>query len=354
MQRRNFLKIGGLAIAGLAIPRGLLKAAQSFPISERLGRVNVGRVELKSDPDENSQTLDFLFEDAVLPWLREFVGPKPFRINQRWVETPNGFIWAPNLQPVENKENQPVDQIPTHGETSGMWVEVTVPWVDVNLENAPGRSPWLEYASVPRFYYSQIFWVDKVTVDDNGQALYHINERYGSYGDIFVGRAEAFRPLSFDEVTPIHPEVDDKRVIVNLTNQTLSCFEGNQEVYFCRVSTGAKFNIQGEATDTWETPPGPHPIWRKLFSLHMSGGATGGGWDLPGIGWTTLFASGGIAIHSTFWHNNFGVPMSHGCVNAAPEDAKWIFRWVDPPVEYEPGDVTIAMPGGTIVDVIEL
>jgi lipoprotein-anchoring transpeptidase ErfK/SrfK len=75
---------------------------------------------------------------------------------------------------------------------------------------------------------------------------------------------------------------------------------------------------------------------------------------LPGIGWTTLFASGGIAIHSTFWHNNFGVPMSHGCVNSTPVDAKWIFRWVDPPVEYEPGDVTIAMPGGTIVEVIEL
>jgi len=104
MQRRNFLKIGGLAIGGLAIPRGLLKAAQSFPASERLGRVNLARVRLKSAPDENSQTLDFLYEDAVVPWLREVVGPQPFRINQRWVETPNGFIWAPHLQPVENKE----------------------------------------------------------------------------------------------------------------------------------------------------------------------------------------------------------------------------------------------------------
>jgi hypothetical protein len=46
--------------------------------------------------------------------------------------------------------------------------------------------------------------------------------------------------------------------------------------------------------------------------------------------------------------------MSHGCVNALPQDAKWIFRWVNPPVDYEPGDLTIAMPGGTIVDVIEL
>jgi hypothetical protein len=51
----------------------------------------------------------------------------------------------------------------------------------------------------------------------------------------------------------------------------------------------------------------------------MAGGTASGGYDLPGIAWTVLFATGGVAIHSTFWHNNFGVPMSHGCVNAAPE-----------------------------------
>jgi hypothetical protein len=45
--------------------------------------------------------------------------------------------------------------------------------------------------------------------------------------------------------------------------------------------------------------------------------------------------------------------MSHGCVNALPEDAKWIFRWVNPQVDYEPGDITVSMPGGTIVEVIE-
>jgi lipoprotein-anchoring transpeptidase ErfK/SrfK len=85
----------------------------------------------------------------------------------------------------------------------------------------------------------------------------------------------------------------------------------------------------------------------------MSGGTTGGGYDLPGIGWTTLFSGNGVAIHATFWHNNFGVPMSHGCVNAKPEDAKWIFRWTSPIVQSDPGDVTVSMPGGTSVKVIE-
>lgn len=85
----------------------------------------------------------------------------------------------------------------------------------------------------------------------------------------------------------------------------------------------------------------------------MSGGTTGGGYDLPGIGWTTLFVGNGVAIHSTFWHNNFGVAMSHGCVNTKPEDAQWIFRWTTPYVSYDPGDITISMPGGTRVEVVE-
>jgi lipoprotein-anchoring transpeptidase ErfK/SrfK len=60
-----------------------------------------------------------------------------------------------------------------------------------------------------------------------------------------------------------------------------------------------------------------------------------------------------VAVHSTFWHNNFGVPMSHGCVNARPEDAKFIFRWTLPKVTYEPGDLTISGKGGTKIIVEE-
>jgi lipoprotein-anchoring transpeptidase ErfK/SrfK len=196
--------------------------------------------------------------------------------------------------------------------------------------------------------------VDEIINDpQTGSPLYRLNERYG-YGDILLADSTAFRPLQEDELTPISPNVENKRVLVNLTDQTLSCLEGNTEVYYCRISSGAKFDAEGNPVKEWATPLGPHPIWRKIISTHMSGGTTGGGYDLPGIGWTTLFVGNGVAIHSTFWHNNFGVPMSHGCVNAQPEDAKWIFRWTLPHVSYDPGDVTIAMPGGTQVEVIEV
>jgi lipoprotein-anchoring transpeptidase ErfK/SrfK len=150
-----------------------------------------------------------------------------------------------------------------------------------------------------------------------------------------------------EEIAPISTEIINKRIDVNLTRQTLSCFEDDREVFFCRVSTG----MDGEDT---ATPPGlGYHVWRKMVSAHMSGGTTGGGWDLAGVGFTTLFIGDGIAIHSTFWHNNFGEKTSRGCINVSPEHAKWIFRWSHPVVGYDPGDVTVTDFSGTLIRVIE-
>ncbi len=360
INRRDMLKLAGFGFAGVTLrPRlfdlnsyGLLV---EFPDSPRLGRVCVGKTEIKARPDNNSQTVEVLYEDGVVPWYRELPG-QPISIyapNVRWVETDKGYIWSPHLQPVENRPQEPRLELPNSSLGSGMWAEVTVPYVDLALDNPPARSPWLKDALLPRLYYNQILWIDEVTTGSDGRSYYRINERFG-YGDILWAAAEAFRPLQDEDFSPIRPEVENKRVVINLTYQTLSCFEGNDEVYFCRISSGAKFNAQGNPVDKWSTPLGPHPIWRKVTSLHMSGGTTGGGYDLPGIGWTMLFSSDGVAVHSTFWHNNFGVPMSHGCVNARPEDAHWIFRWTTPHVTADPGDVTVEMPGGTEIEVEEV
>jgi hypothetical protein len=358
LNRRSFLKLAALGWGGLIFPRwNKALSLPVFPAGDLLGRVNVGKVDLKVRPDVDSQTVGGLYEDSVVPWLRELVGKNIYRTNQRWVETPDGYIWSPYLQPVWNIQNTPVEALPISNNETGMWVEVSLPYVDLTMDNPPPRSPGLQSRQKlglpPRLYYSQIVWVDQIKTDDQGQVWYRVNERYGSYGDILWGAAEAFRSLTTDEIAPISPAVEGKSIVVNITYQTLSCFEGSSEVYFARISSGALFNANGERVDTWATPIGKFPIWRKLVSLHMSGGTTGGGWDLLGIGWTSLFVGSGVAIHSTFWHNNFGEPMSRGCVNARPEDAKWIFRWTQPVVSYNPGDTTVAWPGGTQVKVIE-
>ena len=355
IDRRAFLRWGAVAAGGLLLPQRAAPGSRraSFPENDRLGRVCIaGRVDIKARPDVDSATTDVLYEDAVVAWLRETIGPMTLRTNQRWVETELGYIWSPLLQPVRNTPNVPLASLPETDGVPGTWAEVTVPFVDVVIGNPPPRSPYFKASQYPRLYYSQILWIDDVKQDDAGRTLYRVNERYG-YGDLLWAAAEAFRPLTEDDWAPIRPEVEAKRVVVDLTHQTLSCLEDAREVYFCRISSGAKFDAQGNAVEKWATPLGPHPIWRKVFSLHMSGGTTGGGYDLPGIGWTSLFSGDGVAIHSTFWHNNFGEPMSHGCVNATPEDARWVFRWTTPQVMANPGDATVSMPGGTIVEVIE-
>ncbi len=355
LSRRDFIKTAALGLGGLALqPLGRLLALPEFPQAERLGRVVYAGVELKERPDEAAQTLRRLAEDEVVVWQRAVVGSQPYQISQNYVETPEGYVYAPSVQPVADQRNTPLKSLPPTSLGDGLWVEVSVPFVDLILDNPPARAPWLQYrlenSPPPRLYYSQIVWVDRIRVDESGQAWYRVNERYG-YGDIFWAAAEAFRPLTLDEMAPLSPEVDNKRILVNVSRQSLSCYEGQTEVYYCRVSTGALYNAQGERVDTWATPPGAHPVWRKLVSLHMSGGTTGGGWDLPGIGWTTLFVGSGVAVHSTFWHNNFGVPMSRGCVNARPDDARWVFRWTLPIVPYDPGDVSVSLPGGTVIEV---
>jgi lipoprotein-anchoring transpeptidase ErfK/SrfK len=368
VSRRGFLKLAVLGLGSISmrsLPLDRLEKSwflPEFPNAERLARVAVGMVELKQRPDPESPTLGVLYEDAVVPWLRLVSGSKPAYIfnNQRWLETPQGYIYCPYIQPVFNRPNQPVDDLPPSSRGPGMWVEVTVPYADAVLDKAePSSNSWVEAKmdqGLPlRFYYSQTFWVDAIRKDSQGRSFYRVNPNYYGGVDMLWAAAEAFRPITTQELTPINPEITDKSIQVDVTHQTLSCYEGSSEVYFCRVSTGAKYDMYGNVVDKWSTPVGKHRITRKYISLQMSGGTTGAGYDLPGIAWTSVFATGGVAIHSTFWHYNYGDPVSHGCVNALPEDAKWIFRWSTPEVVYDPGmlDVTVSGEESTGVEVIE-
>jgi lipoprotein-anchoring transpeptidase ErfK/SrfK len=351
--RRDFLNTAALAAAAVIKPGKKVGLLDDFPQADRLGRIAVGMVDIKLRPDYDAPNLGTYYEDAVVPWYQEVIGPWPFRNNQRWIETPDGYIWGPNVQPVKNLPNPPVVEIPDGME--GIWVEVTVPWVNAVLDNPPARSSWWAYQASknlpPRFYYSQILWVDMIDVDNSGKVWYRINERYGNPGDLFWASAEAFRPLSSAELSPINPDIENKQIVVDVTDsrQNLSCLEDGNEVYYCRISSGKIPNTT--PLSAYDSPG--YNIWRKLHSIQMAGGSNEAGWMIPGIGWASFFLGSGIAIHSTFWHNNFGEPSSHGCVNASPEDAKWIFRWSTPVTPFDVGDITVSGTIGTPVKVIE-
>lgn len=339
ISRREFLKVGALGIAATTLrPWQNFPPAAEFPDSERLGRVADPVVTLRSSPSVNATEIGELREDTVVPWLREVAGYTPYR-SQRWVETDQGYVWSPLLQPVKNLPNNAISSLPASSQGQGMWVEVTVPYVNVSLANVQPIGPRVSFlveGGLPvRLYYGQIMWADDIRTSEQG-VEYHVKELHGSYGDHFWGAAEAFRPVSREEVAPISPDVEDKSILIDLNRQTLSCFEGSREVYFCRTSTGSFGR---------DTPVGDYlRIFWKLVSVHMSGGTAGAGYDLTGVAWPTFFATNGIAIHGTFWHNNYGEKTSAGCVNVLPEDAKFVSLWSSPSVPYDPGVVDV---GGT-------
>ena len=141
LSRRDFLKLAGASLGALALRtyNQDLPLLQ-FPNAERLGRVCIdGRVDVKVAPSDGAATVSTIYSDAVVEWLREVIGPMQGRINQRWVETPAGYIYAADLQPVRNLPNTPLTAMP-EGKI-GFWAEVTVPYVDLYLDNPPPRSP---------------------------------------------------------------------------------------------------------------------------------------------------------------------------------------------------------------------
>jgi len=66
----------------------------------------------------------------------------------------------------------------------------------------------------------------------------------------------------------------------------------------------------------------------KIYVKHPAADMAGPGYDLPGVPYVMMFYED-YGIHGTYWHNNFGTPMSHGCVNMRTEDAAWLYNWAE-------------------------
>jgi hypothetical protein len=166
--------------------------------------------------------------------------------------------------------------------------------------------------------------------------------------------------LTEEDVAPINPDVDpnDKRIEADLDYQTLSCYEGTSEVYFCRISSGLSNIIDpatGQINDKLATPVGNLLTHWKIVSLNMTAGTFQSGYSTPAVPWSTMISGEGVAIHGAFWHNSFGEKRSHGCINVTPEDAKWIFRWTTPHVSLAQSEQRMSLPDhGTIVLTTEL
>jgi L,D-transpeptidase catalytic domain len=122
----------------------------------------------------------------------------------------------------------------------------------------------------------------------------------------------------------------EKWISISITKQTLVLYEGVKPVYATLVSTG-EAGLEDHETST-ATKRGIFRIHTKHVSSTMSSDEVGEEFELRDVPYVQYFAEGGFALHGAYWHDRFGTPKSHGCINLAPEDARRIFYWTDPPV----------------------
>jgi lipoprotein-anchoring transpeptidase ErfK/SrfK len=148
---------------------------------------------------------------------------------------------------------------------------------------------------------------------------------------VFNGQPVDYPKTSLAEADTINPESnvlgttnsagEEKWIDVSLSQQRLRAYEGNKVVMEFPISSGL-----------WHpTPTGTFNIWYKTRYQTMVGGSKDLGtyYNLPNVP-NNMFFYQGFAIHGAYWHNNFGHPMSHGCVNAPLDQAAKLFEWTGP------------------------
>ena len=139
---------------------------------------------------------------------------------------------------------------------------------------------------------------------------------------IFEGEEIGVPDLAFNnsETDVLGVSNDERWIEVDLSEQKLKAWEGGSLFLETAVSTGLPFT---------PTPKGEYRIWIKLRAAKMSGGTGRNYYYLPNVPYIMYFYKG-YGLHGTYWHNDFGNPRSHGCVNLPTPIAERLYYWVSP------------------------
>jgi hypothetical protein len=338
--RRDFLKLSTSVIAGLGLSP-FLPGLGTFDDSRQV-RVATKSVSVHTASNDLSRIIMQRFRDELVNVYEEVDTGIPVH-NPIWYRVWGGYVHRGRLQKVKVLLNKPLASIP---EGTRQLAELTVPYTQaMRYTRTYGWQPNL------RLYYGSVHWIDGIDEGPDGEAWYRIFDELVGYS--YHVSALHLRPIAFDEWSSITPEVapDEKRIEVNLSKQVLTAYENEQVVLETTISSGiATANRDAKALST-QTPTGEFRILSKYPSKHMGNGnlfATPEDYELPGVPWTCFFHEAGYAFHGTYWHDNFGTPMSRGCINMRIEEAKWLFRWVYPLHEQ---DRVYSTGYGTLVEI---
>ncbi|MDO9299789.1 MAG: L,D-transpeptidase family protein [Anaerolineales bacterium] len=317
ISRRDFLKLSGLGLAGLFAPP--LDFHFDDPFTDLLGRVTTRMIWMYDHPSSAAKPVKFCQRDVLLNITNTAISDDVTSHNRVWYQIgTEGFVYSGNIQPVRTILNTPRMDIPKNG----LLAEISVPFTDAY--EAPDKKSKVAY----RMYYETTHWIKAVTTGEDGQVWDQVRD--DKYDKLYYARAEHLRIMTEEELAPLSPDVPNakKKIQVQLDEQIMIAYENNQPVFVAPVSTGGIYRV-----GTYTTPTGSFITYYKRPSRHMAAGdIAASGFDLAGVPWMQYITEGGISFHGTFWHNDFGHPRSHGCINLSMQTAKWLYRWTSPQV----------------------
>jgi L,D-transpeptidase catalytic domain len=338
LSRRDFLKLSGLGLISFFAPPLPLNFSFDDPFDGQQGRVTSSLLWLYDAPSYKGARTKMYWRDLILPITNVTVSDDESAYNRVWYEIgADGYAYSGNVQPVHTNLNTPRMDIPS----AGILAEVSVPYTDAY--EFPDKTSKMGY----RMYYETTHWVMGASNNSNdGSVWYQVLD--DKWKILYYAQAEHLRLFLDDELTPLSPEVSDdqKKIEVHLDRQLLVAQEYGNPVFVTRIASGAVFR-----NGTYTTPRGRFMTYHKRPTRHMAAGdLTSNGFDLPGVPWVMYITESGISLHGTYWHNDFGRPRSHGCINLSPVAAKWLFRWTSPVVL--PGEQFEYRPKGTQVNIM--
>jgi len=377
VSRRGFLKsaaqAAGAAAAGLSMPYFFVKSAEAADpavdyytsgeldfMSPKASRFPMwGRITATTPVREttglNQPLAAWLAPETVIPLFGVVDGEGSNPNNRTWYRVQNGFIYTTTVQTMKPYRTPTViTGLEESEDNFGFWGQIIVPRTLARLqpagavyrldpeETGGGEDPiW--------YYYGGVHRVIATEEDAGGYTWYKVyNDKPDQPPVYLIGRH--LRIIEANEFTPINPDVQNKELRVDLTNQRIEAYEDGVLAFSTLTSSGG---------GGYKTPVGEHSVVYKQPSRYMYSDPDNEAFsdpdffDLPGVPFNTFFTTLGHAIHGTYWHGDYGRPRSHGCLNVTPEAAQWIWRWVHPVAPYDSMAEGSSRDPGTPVTVFE-
>ena len=271
------------------------------------------------------QRTDSILDGAIYGWIEDYARFYDAPEGQRAWQPSTGFFYGPAAEVATSDDGK-------------RWYKVWGDWlperyyhiveastfagVEVNVQPqrpfgwvlrrfvprpAPGAEPGAGSAELQRYDFVQVY---NTARDAGGGIWYDVGqERWLRHDAVALLRLRQ---------PPDGVEAGEYWVDVDLTQQTFAAYEGRRMVYAGLVSSGLP---------RWPTRLGLYTVWQRHVTTPMEGGERGDDYYYIDAVPHTMYFDGDIALHGAFWHDDFGRPKSHGCVNMPPLAAEWIYYW---------------------------